>query len=195
MRQATAPCPPPPACTRATESCFFLKISTFSKTLLLKISTNLQTVKRIGRTKQKVAKGRMRTVDRMLPASDMVDRMLPASDIRKAIEKSSGNFFFEIKKVMSLILRHISFAIYQYQQQIMISNIIHKIKSKRTVETKEYNYFSSLITSQSDIKYQKLSSSSVFYFCTVKINKTQLRTISNTNRRRKGKKRQNDQTL
>ena len=38
-----------------------------------------------------------------------------------------------------------------------------------------------------------LSSSSVFYFCTVKINKTQQHMISNTNERRKGKKRQNDQ--
>ena len=37
------------------------------------------------------------------------------------------------------------------------------------------------------------SSSSVFYFCTVKINKTQQHMISNTDGRRKGKKRQNDQ--
>ena len=37
------------------------------------------------------------------------------------------------------------------------------------------------------------SSSSVFYFCTVKINKTQQYMISNKNGRRKGKKRQNDQ--
>ena len=37
------------------------------------------------------------------------------------------------------------------------------------------------------------SSSSVFYFCAVKINKTQQHMISNANGRRKGKKRQNDQ--
>ena len=37
------------------------------------------------------------------------------------------------------------------------------------------------------------SSSSVFYICTVKINETQQHMISNTNGRRKGKKRQNDQ--
>ena len=37
------------------------------------------------------------------------------------------------------------------------------------------------------------SGGSVFYFCTVKINKAQQHMISNTNGRRKGKKRQNDQ--
>ena len=41
--------------------------------------------------------------------------------------------------------------------------------------------------------YSSSSRSSVFYFCTVKINKTQQHMISNTNGRRKGKKRQNDQ--
>ena len=35
---------------------------------------------------------------------------------------------------------------------------------------------------------------SVFYFCTAKINKTQQLMISNTKGRRKGKKRQNDQS-
>ena len=37
------------------------------------------------------------------------------------------------------------------------------------------------------------SSSSVFYFCTVKVNRTQQYRISNANGHRKGKKQQNDQ--
>ena len=37
------------------------------------------------------------------------------------------------------------------------------------------------------------SGSSVFYFCTIKINRTQQYRISNTNGHRKGKKQQNDQ--